>query len=71
MQICMSLVGEFMVMWLLNKTGCCYQCQNITPWDDGANQNAPNNASVKKLRRLHGVLQMQRIMQNLLGYLKN
>ena len=70
-QIHASSVGELIVTWRLGKTRCCYQCWNIIPWDAGANQNAPNNASLKKWSGLHRVLQMQRIMRNLKGYLKN
>ena len=70
-QIHASSVGELIVTWRLGKTRCCYQCWNIIPWDAGANQNAPNNASVKKWSRLHRVSQMQRIMRNLKWYLKN
>ena len=57
-QIHASSIGELMVMWRWDKTRCCYQCQNIIPWDVVAIRSALNDAGVKKWRRLHGVLQM-------------
>ena len=40
-----------------------YHCRNIISWDRCANQNAPN--------KMHWVLQMQSIMRNWKGCLKN
>ena len=38
------------VMLCLDQTGCCYLCQNSIQSGEGANQNAPNDASVKILK---------------------
>ena len=51
-QIHASSIGELMVMWRLDMTRCCYQCQNIVPWDVVAIRSAPNDAGVKKMKKI-------------------